>query len=438
MKALELGSRRELMVDDFLIERLDGTQLRLHPPQLLPLADSPFANAAYATIIKDGDLFRAYYRSRREDRPEAGGEDGSAAEITCYAESRDGSAWTKPSLGLFEIRGSRHNSVILAEPPFCHNFSPFLDRRPGVPEDERYKALAGVHFVPPHGLCAFVSADGIRWRKWREAPVITSEAVAFDSQNVAFWSECEQCYVAYYRSWIDAGWLRSISRITSPDFLHWSAPTALNPNEPGEHLYTSQTHPYFRAPHIYIATPTRLADDRGCTTDILFMTARGNAPYARPFKEAWIRPGLDLQRWGNRSNYAALNVVPTGPEEMSVYHSCSGHRYALRTDGFASVNAGHGGGEMLTKPFLFSGTRLSINFSTAAGGSMQVEIQGADGAPLPGYALADCPAFWGDAIEHQVCWQGGADVGALAGRPVRLRFVMKEADLFALRFGDNL
>ena len=119
----------------------------------------------------------------------------------------------------------------------------------------------------------------------------------------------------------------------------------------GEHLYTSNTHPYFRAPHIYIAMPTRLVPGRGNATDILFMTSRGGSSYDRLFREAFVRPGQDPARWGNRSNYLALNTVPTGPAEMSVYHALSGHRYVLRTDGFVSVHGGYRGGEMLTRAF---------------------------------------------------------------------------------------
>ena len=37
-------------------------------------------------------------------------------------------------------------------------------------------------------------------------------------------------------------------------------------------------------------------------------------------------------------------------------------------------------------------------------------------------------------ISRVVAWKGGPDVSQLTGRPVRLRFAMKDADLFALRF----
>ena len=75
-----------------------------------------------------------------------------------------------------------------------------------------------------------------------------------------------------------------------------------------------------------------------------------------------------------------------------------------------------------------------MNFSTSAVGSVQVEIRDAAGNPIPGFALADCLAIYGDAIEQTVKWQAGSDVSALAGQVVRLRFVMKDADLYAIRF----
>jgi hypothetical protein len=421
---IDIGSRRELFVDRFLIDRLENAAFKLHEPHLAPAMTQPANNLEYGTVIKDGELFRLYTRDGRGAKF-----DGDTPEVTRYCESRDGIAWTKPALGLVEIDGSRENNVILNESPFCHNFSPFLDTRPDVPAAERFKALAGTR----PSLVAFVSGDGIHWKKLRDEPVITyTKEYAFDSQNVSFWSESEGCYVCYFRHFLD-GKLRSVCRTTSPDFVTWSEPVPLKPNFPGEHLYTTLTHPYFRAPHIYIALPTRFHPGRGESTDILFMTARGPGPFDRTFREAFIRPGLDPARWGNRSNYAALNVVPTGPAEMSIY-TTPFRRFTLRTDGFASVHAGADPAEMITRPVQFNGNKLVVNYSTSAGGSLSVEIQDPDGQPQPGFALADCRPLVGDAIEQTVTWAGGANLSSLAGRPVRLRFAMLEADLFALQF----
>jgi len=441
-KPCDIGSRLELFVDRYLIDRMNGVEMRLHEPRPMPLARSP-VTGGYMTVIKDGDLFRAYYRGR--DPSYTGKEySGHPGEITCYAESRDGHEWSFPVLQLYEVNGSRGNNVILAKAsPFCHNFSPLLDSRPGADPSERYKALAGHpgpnRKVKADGLHAFVSADGVHWKKRGEEPVIPYDPAwshAFDSQNVSFWSEAEQCYVCYFRTYSSShGRLRTIFRTTSADFTQWSKPVATNPNRPKEELYTSQTHPYFRAPHIYIALPTRFQPDRGSSTDILFMSSRaGSASFDRTFPEAFIRPGLDPERWGNRSNYAALNVVPTGPAEMSIYHAKSGYRYVLRTDGFVSIRAGATPGELRTRPLVFAGAELLLNVSTSAGGDLRVEIQDAGGTPIPGFEMDRCHRVTTDAIEHVVHWKGDPDLARLTGRPVRLRFAMTECDLYSLRF----
>jgi hypothetical protein len=452
----DIGSRLELFVDHYLIDKLDGARLTLQHPQPAEVAlvfDRPWEGVAvgYVTVIKDTDRYRMYYRGM----PDSNAPDGTDIETTCYAESNDGVTWTKPNLGLYEVQGTRENNVILAHsPPSSHNFSPFVDARPGVPPAEQYKALA----LGKGGLLAFASADGIRWKKLQDAPVITRGA--FDSQNVGFWSEMEGCYLCYFRTWRNN--TRWISRTASKDFLHWTNPIDMTFGDtPPEHLYTNQTHPYFRAPHIYIATAARFMPGKRVVTDaqlraagidlkswlkddcseVVLLTSRGGSRYDRTFMEAFLRPGPDPRNWVSRTNYPALNVVQTGPTEMSLYvqkdnGQATHHlqRYTLRLDGFASVNAPYGGGEMLTKPFTFTGKQLLLNCATSAAGGVRVEIQDESGKPMAGRTLADCPEIAGDEIERVISWQGGSDVSALAGKPVRLRFVMKDADLYSIRF----
>ena len=452
---IDIGSRRELFVDGLLIDRMHRAELELHHPVKAPRPKSPLPERHMMTVIKDGDLYRAYWRG---SDPSYTGElhTGHAGETVHYAESRDGHEWEFLKLGMYEVGGTRENNVILArQPPFLTNFVPFLDSHPDVDSRERYKALAGYPGPgdkrgleePGRGLFAFASPDGIHWTKKTEViPYRPEWRHAFDSPNVSFWSEAEQLYVCYFRTWTEPERLRSISRTTSPDFESWSEPVAMHPNLPGEHLYTNQTHPYFRAPHVYIALPTRFVPGRGDApdydkkdvnaTDILFMSTRaGSTRYDRVFTEAFIRPGLDPARWGNRANYVALNVIPTGRAEMSIYHR-SGDRYVLRTDGFISVNAGYEEGELLTKPLRFSGSKLLLNYSTSAAGSLRVEIQRVDGQAVAGFALADSTELIGDRIEGAYSWKAGEDVSSLAGEPVRLRFVMREADLYSFRFAD--
>lgn len=122
------------------------------------------------------------------------------------------------------------------------------------------------------------------------------------------WSESEGCYVCFFRHFLDKK-LRSVCRTSSPDFVTWSELVPLKPNFPGEHLYTTLTQPYFPAPQLYIATPTRFHPERGESTDILFMTARGNVPYDRTFREAFIRPGLDPARWQRHLQRVVMSIV---------------------------------------------------------------------------------------------------------------------------------
>ena len=457
-RPIDLGSRLELFVDGTLIDRLQGTQLRLNHPVdagVVLKFDQPWEGAfsGYVTAIKDGPTYRLYYRCL----PVAG-QDGNENEATCYAESGDGIQWTKPELGIFELMGTRKNNAVLAHSaPFTHNFSPMLDARPGVTAAERFKALGG---TKQSGLAAFVSADGLHWKKLREQAVITQGY--FDSQNVSFWSEAEKQYVCYFRTFktIAGKGVRWITRTTSKDFLSWSEPVDMSFGQaPPEHLYTNQTHPYFRAPHLYVGIAARfmpgrqvLSDEQArainvdpgyfkdCSDNVL-LTSHGGNRYDRTFMEAFVRPGIGPENWTSRTNYPALNVIPTGPSEMSLYvqhrYGQPTHhlrRYTLRTDGFASVNAPYQGGELVTKPFRFTGTNLLINFATSAPGGLRFEIQDKDRKPIPGYALEDSLEVIGNEIERRVAWKDGRDVGRLAGQTVRLRVVMKDADLYALRF----
>jgi hypothetical protein len=228
---------------------------------------------------------------------------------------------------------------------------------------------------------------------------------------------------------------------------------------PREHLYTNQTSPYFRAPHIYIAIAARfmpgrqvLSDEQAKVvgvnpkyykdcSDAVLMTSRGGNVYNRTFMEAFIRPGIGLQNWVSRSNYPALNVVQTGPSEMSVYvnqdyaqKSAHLRRYSMRLDGFASVYADYNGGEFLTKPFTFTGDGLFLNYSTSAAGEILVEIQNDKGQPIPGYAMGNSVGIIGNEIERIVSWQNGSDLSKLQGKIIRLRLKMKDAHIYSLQF----
>jgi len=454
---MDIGSRRELFVDRCLLDVLENASLVPGAPvrkETVLTFDAPWEGryCGYVTIFKDGDLYRMYYRGLPEAK-----KDGSNREVTCYAESEDGIHWTKPALDLFSVDNAPENNIILAEhAPYSHNFAPFLNTRPGAPSSEQYLAVAGTKKT---GLSIFASEDGLDWRILHKSVIVDG---AFDSQNVAFWSDLENCYVCYFRTWSGGGYegYRWVSRSASVDLKNWSEPEVMDAGgAPPEHIYTNQTAPYFRAPHIYVALAARFMPGRrivseeqaaalgveagyfnDCSDNVL-MTSRGGAKYDRTFMEGFVRPGIGLENWTSRTNYPAWGIVPTSDTEMSFYiqHNYgqpTAHldRYTLRQDGFASVRAGYDGGTLITTPLLFQGNALYINFSTSAAGSVRVALLDESAKPITGFSDEDSDEIIGNMIERIVSWNGQTDVGAYAGKSVRLKFTLKDADIYGFQF----
>ena len=465
-QTLDIGSRLELFVDDYLIESMEGLRLQLQKPQSAGKVlnfDKPWegTTSAYQTVFKDGDIYRMYYRgsshagytfpSLLEPGEEAIPEH---EQVACYVESKDGIHWTRPSLGLIEFQGSKDNNIVwIGNQNGGHNFAPFKDANPAAQDSQRYKAVGSSSRDGKPVLLGFVSPDGIHWSKLREKPIITDGA--FDSLNVAFWDSVRQHYVAIYRAGL-AG-VRTIKFASSEDFINWTPGVFADYGDtPREQLYPNATRPYFRAPHIYLAFPKRFIqwrtfheDGSGAgVSEGVFMSSRDGMHWDRCFMEAFLRPGRNPKSWVHRTNMISAGVVPTADDEISIYvarhyTSPSAHleRMFLRTDGFASLHAGYAGGELLTRPLQFQGNNLVLNFATSAAGSIRLEIQDAEGRPLPGFALEDSPLIWGDEIEHTVSWKrshskatSDEPLRRIAGKPVRLRIVMKDADLYSLRF----
>ncbi|HPD32305.1 MAG TPA: hypothetical protein PLL20_20105 [Phycisphaerae bacterium] len=462
-EAVDVGSRLELFVDGRLIDKVDGARLQLNRPvprEVVFRFDAPWegGQSGYVTMLQDGDVYRMYYRG--------GGDLGR--EYTCLAESKDGITWARPRLGLFPVDGSKANNVVWTGEKKAywesHNFSPFKDTNPSALPAQRYKAVTLGRATPPGEkddrkvLFAFASPDGVHWKRLGARPIITEGS--FDSHNCAFWDSNREEYVCYLRQGIKGK--RGVCRATSKDFTNWTQPVPLDYGDaPLEHFYTNGVVPYFRAEHIYLGFPMRFVPPQERSTvgfdnrktdglsDAVFMAGRDGLHFDRLFMEAFIRPGLDPENWGGAhgNSTPAWGILQTGPAEMSIYWTEHYENYpentgripqirrgTMRLDGFVSVNAPYEGGEFVTKPLVFEGSKLVLNMSTSAVGSVKVGIEDADGQPIPGLGLNDAVEIWGDEIERIVNWKGGPDVSRLAGKPVRLRFVMKDADLYSIRF----
>ncbi len=468
---IDVGSRRKLMIDDALTERMSGqASLRLQHPEKRNIAlihDSAWEGTAagYHTVFRDGDIFRMYYIASPAITADGSRFTGEPFHIG-YAESRDGKSWVKPKLGLYEYHGSRDNNIVW-EAPGLDNLHVFRDTNPECRKGEEYKGLTS----GPGGLFALKSADGIHWLRLRDEPIITKGT--FDTHNISFWDPLRKHYWAYIRDFHDG--IRDIRVATSTDYLTWTEPVRLKFNDvPDEPLYTNSVVPYWRAPHIFVGFPTRYSERPNspvlaqlpdwthrqnrmkihprigtAITDGLFMTSRDGRTFYR-WGEAFYKPGIErVHNWLYGDFYQNQGLIetasddPDSPPEISMYvledywkRPTRLRRVALRIDGFVALHASLAGGELVTKPIRFQGKALSLNYSTSGAGSIFVELQDADGKPIPNFTLADCHEHFGDTLDRKVLWKSGGDVSALAGRPIRLRFVLKDAELFAWKFEE--
>lgn len=481
--AVNIGSRRELFVDDYLIDSLSGAATR-HLFEMEPATtdrddvamiwndDWEGSWTRYSTYIDDNGRIKAWYHACHTD--------GNRNNRTCYAVSEDGQRFTKPELGLYEWKGSRANNALFDQHTFknaegrwvdqSHNFAPFLDRNPAAAPDAKYKGFGGQGegLGPDTGLYAFQSADGIHWKLASDSPIV-SNRYRLDSKNQGFWCAVREQYVLYFRNLRNnegqegigaPGWRRDIMVSFSDDFTGWSEPRWLvyyrNDGRPGmelEHLYTNEIQPYPRAPHIYLGFPARLV--AGSRTEPMFMASRDGVHFSRWMDRPVIPPTAPADRDKVRSNHVWQEMVeiPGEPDSYSMYASenlgISGHhadgsfprlrRFRIRKDGLVSVRAEAGRGELLTKPLTFAGNALEVNYHAELGenGFVKVEILDENGQAVPGFTAEDCDPLTGNAIDARVTWNGNSDVGSLAGRTIHLRFVLDRADLFSLKFGES-
>lgn len=461
-KAIEIGQRVEMFVDRYLIDRMEGAYLKLNPPERKEIVlkmDQPWegpGSGIYSCVFKDGDKYRMYYRGTFDISS-----DKSDGQACCYAESVDGIHWERPKLGMHEFEGSMDNNILMLG-KISHNFSPFLDRNPDAAPGEKYKAVAG---YAPEGLFGFVSEDGIHFNLMQEGPIL--QKGAFDSHNLAFWDPNRGEYLCYSRYFAstqepnieapeDAAiylGIRAIQHSTSQDFRGWTRP---EPNQYAagvqlEHFYTNATLPCPGAEHMYVSFPMRFMPERQKVadhpkvgvSDNVFMSSRDGMTWDRSFMEAWMRPGLDPHNWTQRSLIPAWGILETSPMEFSMYvnehymwDDCHIRRVTVPRHRFASVHGDYAGAVFTTKPIVAGGSSLMLNYATSAPGSVRVGIIDETGWPAAGFSAEDCDVIYGDELEYTVTWRGKSDLSKFLGKPIRFKFELKDADVFALRFAD--
>jgi hypothetical protein len=306
-------------------------------------------------------------------------------------------------------------------------------------------------------IWGYVSPDGFEWEAVSERPLLDGRFGKFDQQNILLWDDDYKRYVIYCRGRLRGK--RVIKRTESVDFRSFTEPELiLAPDEkdpPALHLYTEPVEKYFRASHAYVMYPMVLYEPSGFRTgrqypgapypglsDTQFCFSRDGIHWDRRFRQPALPHGPDERNWRDREPLVGQGLIQTSPTELSIYYAAWGRspeshtrRATIRLDGFISVEGPYvGWGEFTTRPLLFEGRQLELNYQTSGGGTILVELQTESGQPLKGNRLEDCREIFGDRIEGIVSWNNGSDVSALAGKAIRLRVRFRDAHLYAFRF----
>jgi len=488
---LSLGGDRQLFHDDRLLDRAltrDVTRTQ-NPPQdirrvLRP--ERPWETLGfifYSSVLEDDREIKLYYGSY--------GWDAKIVRHSCLATSQDGIDFQRPELGEARFDGKTLKTNLLS--PTAIDASVLLD--PHAPPQKRYRMVytAGSLNDPAKGgIYTATSPDGIGWDKnpTRLLPFIP------DSQHTTYWDPRLQKYVIYLRAWDRQLKNREVCRVavedidqpwpydaSVPPYYVWGkdhTPTlsrefpivmARDQQDPDNlDIYTNVVMPYPFAPGVFVAFPAVYLKFKGANwkdialngNDGSFSVQLATSPdgiawnrWRQPYVAAGFHDGLDLRlvsmargmvRRG-RSIYQYFvgwphthgrpNVWDRDPQDGAAWTKMEkGGIYLAqqRLDGFVSMDSAYQGGVLTTRPLTFTGRYLVLNLDTRGAGSAKVALLDAAGAPLPGFAAEQCTIIQADAINHVVQWKKSPDLGALAGRPIRVQITMRDTKLFALQF----
>ena len=471
MDIIDLGEKREFFWDDYLIdtEKTTAFPRLMHPEKketcLWFDKDETKDVLMFFSIIKDDKGYKLYYINWDEN--------DVSKRYLAVAESKDGITWIKPDLKIFdhpELKG--HNNVVIdpGESMFV-----FYDENPDCPKEEKYKVVSP-YYNSAHGnaleLWAYVSGDGYRFRL---SHCIETDG-HFDSQNTAHYKDGK--YACYFRSFHDKNgndtkvWsndnLRDIRVIYSDDFRTWTKQKRLEFSDGKDYpLYTNCIFPYERAPQILIGFPARYfhrtewtANDEQLPsadlkkklikevgkreglslTDCVFMCSRDGVKWNR-YNEAFMTSGYENEyNWIYGDNNPAWGLIDSGKETYYMYAMDKRrsydedkplYRYEIRKDGFACYMADGDEKTLVTKPLIYEGKVLHLNFSTSAYGYIYIDVLDENGNELSGKTSFE---IFGDTIDRKILFSDGSDFSAYAGKPVRLRFRLRDAKLFSLKF----
>jgi hypothetical protein len=203
--SIQVGSDKQLFIDDLFFDTNQGVQLRVNPPvksgELTMVKDQPWESATlnWFSVMEDrrGTLkqesgARAKYRMWYECYDVEGWPTANDTSF-CYVESSDGIKWVKPELDFFVYQDTQKTNILFRQigPEGAHSrvhgAQVFMD--PTAPPESRYKAVSQGIFpalgTPPHRIAGMFSPDGLRWTRYPD-PICD---IFGDSQYSGFWDE---------------------------------------------------------------------------------------------------------------------------------------------------------------------------------------------------------------------------------------------------------
>jgi len=444
---------RFLLLDSRIVERTTNAKLavgKVQKSKLNPLfaEDKPWEprfDNLYANVLYDEDenLYKCWYspfiidesttNTPKKDRVNGGKfkyqgrHTGRRREMgICYAVSRDGSRWEKPSLGVVEFDGSKQNNLVWRGP---HGSGIFKDLHDPDPK-RRYKA-----FFKGKMISVGFSHDGINWGQAIECP---EADVRGDTHNNAFWAPTLGEYVGITRTWAKPRG-RQVARTSSKDFLKWTkAKVVLEGLE--DHLQT-YAMPVFYYGGVYIGLPAIYNSDADRTHTELAWS---------PDTVAWrrIEPGTPLianstekgqYDWGTA--YAAAYPVFLKEEIRLYYGGCDDKHFGwrngyfclatLRPDGFAGYEqiSEEASALVITKPLLATGRPLALSADVQEDGFVRARLLDDSGEEL-----ASSRPVSRTVTDAKVEWRSEFTTETVGGKMIRIEFELRNAKLYSFSF----
>jgi hypothetical protein len=319
------------------------------------------------------------------------------------------------------------------------------------------------------GAAVAFSPDGLRWTQYEHNPVVRHGRNVGDAPTFLGWDPKIERYVFYPRPGHglapeiygtgDHRHIRSYGYSTSKDFIEWT-PTdvMLTPDARDRVDYQYMQFTAGIDGEFYVGF-NAMYETHEQTWDIFLMSSRDG------FRWNWIDRAVPFLGRGEVGTYDAGYMTPSGPifhdgKVWIYYGTFSGAHSDVQTklgpntmaiavctlpqDRWIGLLAGPYRGTLVTHPLVFAGSHLQVDLDASIplqkpGArrrfdecEVRVAVEDQSGGAIEGFTIDRCAPLLQSGAQR-VAWEGG-DVSTLAGKPVRLRFEMRNAALYSVQF----